>query len=470
MNPLQETPLSRRNLLKRAGCGFGYLALADLLSQRSFGAAATSPLAEKAPHHPPRAKRIIFLFMHGGPSQVDSFDYKPLLEKEHGKNASFKQVELASVGATSKVMKSPWTFKRHGESGIWASDLFPHTVKHIDDLCLINSMHTEGQSHGQAVLNLHTGSDIFTRPSVGSWITYGLGTENQDLPGFITISPPTSHGGVQNYGTAFLPAAYQGTAIGSAGTPVAQAGIRNVVNKALSRAQQRKQLDLIQSLNRSHAERAKEDSRLDAVIESYELAFRMQTTAPDVLDMSGESKETLALYGIDQKETAEYGRQCLLARRFAESGVRYIQVSTKMVWDQHGNLESGHRKNALSVDKPIGGLLEDLKRRGLLDDTLVLWGGEFGRTPLAQGSNGRDHCPQGFTMWLAGAGVKKGHVHGKTDEYGYYAIEDKVHMHDLHATLLWLLGLDHERLTYRHAGRDFRLTDVHGRIVNEIFA
>jgi hypothetical protein len=300
-------------------------------------------------------------------------------------------------------------------------------------------------------------------------VVYGLGSENQNLPGFVTICPTRGHGGVQNYGNAFLPAVYQGTAIGSASTPASSAQIRHIANSSLTPDEQRKQLDLLQEMNRDHLERSGADDRLEGVIESYELAFRMQSAAPQLTDLRGESKVTLQAYGVDDKTTEDFGRQCLLARRFAEAGVRFIQVSHSFKWDQHSNLKQ-HEKNALEVDKPIAALLTDLKAKGLLDDTLVLWGGEFGRTPVSQGKDGRDHNPQGFTMWLTGGGVKSGFKFGETDEFGYHAVKDKVHVHDLHATLLWLLGLDHEKLTYRHDGRDFRLTDVFGRVVKEIMA
>ena len=331
-------------------------------------------------------------------------------------------------------------------------------------------MHTEGQAHGQATLELHTGSDTQTRPSMGSWVIYGLGTINQNLPGFITISPPSFIGGPQTYGSAFLPAVYQGTPIGNDSTPLSQAQIRHIRNLQTPLDLQRQQLDFLQELNRAHLQQAKVDAQLEGVIESYELAFRMQTEAPKLADISGESKATLDLYGIEQRPTDNFGRQCLLARRFAERGVRFIQVSHSFKWDQHANLKRDHERNAREVDKPIAGLLKDLKSRGLLEDTLVLWGGEFGRTPTAQGSDGRDHNPHGYTMWLAGGGVKRGLVHGATDDYGFRAVEDKVHIHDLHATILALLGLDHKRLTFRHAGRDFRLTDVSGEVVKAILA
>lgn len=459
---------TRRQMLRSAvaGAGFGYLAWAGLANQLA-AAEGKNPLAPKLTHHAAKAKRIIFVFMHGGPSQVDTFDWKPRLIKDDGKELPFAPAAGATV--SRKIMQPLWKFKQYGESGAWVSDLFPEMAKHVDDLCFLKGMHTEGQSHGQAVLQLHTGAQALTRPSVGSWVTYGLGTENQDLPGFITICPTRSHGGVQNYGNAFLPAVYQGTAIGSASVPASSAQIRNIANSKLTLDQQRHQLDLLQSMNKGHLERVGNDDRIEGVIESFELAFRMQAAVPKLCDLRTESKETLKLYGIDEKPTDDFGRQCLMARRCAEAGVRYIQVSHSFKWDQHGNMKQ-HEPNAKEVDKPVAALLTDLKARGLLKDTLVLFGGEFGRTPVTQGKDGRDHNPQGFTMWLAGGGVKSGFSYGMTDEFGYHAVQDKVHMYDLQATLLHLMGLDHEKLTYRYAGRDFRLTDVYGRVVNEIMA
>jgi hypothetical protein len=459
--------LSRRAMLQAAsaGAGFGYLAFLDQLVRAGETKDAT---AAKAGHHPARAKRVIFLFMHGGPSQVDTFDPKPELDKRDGQQLPFEPAKGATV--SKKLMKSLWKFNRYGESGIPVSDLFPEVARHADDLCVVNSMHTEGQSHGQAVLKLHTGDIALTRPSVGSWVTYGLGTENQNLPGFVTVCPTRGHGGAQLYGNAFLPAAFQGTAIGAAGVPASSATIKNVHNPEVPAELQRRQLDFMQQLNKEYAARAGADDRLEATAASYELAFRMQAAVPKVTDIRSETKDTLKLYGIGEKPTDEFGRQCLMARRFAEAGVRYIQVThNSFKWDQHGNIKQ-HEPNAKEVDKPIAGLLADLKGRGLLKDTLVVWGAEFGRTPVTQGKDGRDHNPQGFTMWLAGGGVKGGHIHGATDEFGYHAVKDKVHMHDLHATILHLLGVDHEKLTYRHAGRDFRLTDVYGHVVKDIFA
>jgi hypothetical protein len=458
--------MTRRQLLKTAGTGFGYLAWAGLAAEAATE--TRDPLASRPGHHPARAKRIIFLFMHGGPSQVDTFDYKPRLHQEDGKDLPFEPAKGTTV--SRKIMASPWKFRQHGESGAWVSELFPEVAHHVDDLCILHGMHTEGQSHGQAVLQFHTGAQNLTRPSMGSWIVYGLGTDNRNLPGFVTICPTRGHGGVLNYGNAFLPAVYQGTAIGSANLPASSAQIRHIANRRLTREQQRRELDFLQEMNRAHLDRAGGDDQIEGVIKSYELAFRMQSAAPRLTDLHDESRATLALYGVNEKPTDDFGRQCLLARRFAEAGVRFIQVSHSFKWDQHGNLKAGHEKNAREVDKPIAGLLTDLKARGLLEDTLVLWGGEFGRTPVAQGKDGRDHNPQGFTVWLAGGGVRGGLVHGATDEFGYYAVQDKVHTHDLHATILWLMGLDHERLTYRYAGRDFRLTDVHGTVARAIMA
>ncbi len=462
--------ISRRHMLQSSGCGFGWLAASQLASRDAQ--AARNPLAARQPHHAPRAKRVIFLFMHGGPSQVDTFDYKPRLEKEDGQKLPFGAApNIESTTAQLRIMKSPWKFARHGESGLWVSELFPHVARQIDELCVVRSMHSKGQSHGQAVCMLHTGTDSLVRPSLGAWVSYGLGTENSDLPSFVSITPPKGHGGPRNYGTGFLPAIHQATTIGNSTQPVKGANIAFLDRGGMSLEQQRRQLQLLQAMNRDHLERADRDEQIEGVIESYELAFRMQTAVPVVTDLSSESKPVHELYGIGTEPTDNFGRCCLMARRFAEAGVRFIQVSAKQnSWDQHSNLKSGHERNCGQVDKPIAGLLADLKQRGMLDDTLVVWGGEFGRTPIAQGTNGRDHNPQGFTQWMAGGGVKGGFAYGETDEYGYYAIQDKVHMHDTHATILHQLGLNHEQLTYKYAGRDFRLTDVYGRVVEEVIA
>jgi hypothetical protein len=461
--------LSRRDLLKVSSAGFGQLALAGLLAQEQARATSVDPLAVKAPHFPARAKRVIFLFMHGGPSQVDTFDYKPLLKRDHGKPLPFARPKVVS-SETFNLLQSPWQFKQYGQSGAWVSDLFPEVAKCVDDLCIIKSMHGSNSRHGGALLELHTGSDTFIRPSMGSWITYGLGTENSSMPGFVTICPTQSHGGANNFGSAFLPAPYAGTAIGSVGVPARDARIPFIANSETPRSIQRMEIDYSQALNRKQLERTGPDHALEGRFESFELAFRMQTEAPDLQDLSKESEATKKLYGLDNPITEDFGRQCLMARRFSEKGVRFVQVSHTYKWDQHEKLKRDHEQNGAEVDKPIAALLHDLKARGLLRDTLVVWGGEFGRTPTAQGSDGRDHNPEAFTMWMAGGGVKPGLSYGATDDYGYYSVVDKVHFHDLHATILHLLGLDHKRLTYRYAGRDFRLTDVHGNVVEGILA
>jgi len=463
---------NRRQLLKNSAVGFGYLAFASMLDEEAH-AAQVDPLAPKKPHFEPRAKRVIFLFMKGGPSAVDTFDYKPRLQADDGKPCPFDKPRV-QFAPTGNLLKSPWKFRQHGDSGLWCSELFPHVAKHIDDLCILSSCHGTNAAHGGALLKLHTGSDNFTRPSMGAWVAYGLGTENRSLPAFVTICPTLAHGGMKNWGSAFLPAEYEGTPIGNASVPADQAKVKYIANIRTSREQQRRELDLLSELNRDHLDQTGPHAALEARINSFELAFRMQSQMPDVEDLSRESRATHQLYGIDDPVTANFGRQCLLARRFAERGVRFIQVTHSdpfVQWDQHGDLLKGHTKNSKEVDLPIAGLLTDLKARGLLDDTLVLWGGEFGRTPVAQGGrDGRDHNPEGFTMWMAGGGVKCGIKYGATDDFGYYAVENKLHIHDLHATLLHLLGLDHLRLTYRNAGRDFRLTDIHGEVATNILA
>ena len=457
--------MTRREALTSAANGFGALALAGLLG-RGVSANTSGPLAPKPPHFAPKAKRIIFLFMHGGPSQVDTFDPKAELTKHNGKPFPGKKprVQFASTG---NLLQSPWNFKPGGKSGIPVSDLFPMVRDRVDDLCVIRSVHADNSAHGGALLQLHTGSDTFPRPSIGSWLGYGLGTENQNLPAFLTICPSLGHGGVQNWSSQFLPGVYQGTPVGHSGLSAKTVNIRDV-KPAVADPLQRLQLDSLHEINDEHRARVGSDPQLDARIESFELAFRMQRSAPDLFDLTRETKETLSLYGVDQEPTDNFARQCVMARRLSESGVRFVQVSHSYKWDQHGNLKADHAKNASEVDKPIAALLTDLKRRDLLDDTLVWWGGEFGRTPTAQGGDGRDHNPHAFSMWLAGGGVKPGTTYGATDDFGYYAIENKVHMHDLHATILHLMGLDHEKLTYRHAGRDFRLTDVKGQVVKDI--
>jgi hypothetical protein len=466
-------PVSRREMLRTTAVGFGQLALASLLAEETARAQdSANPLAQRMPHHPPRARRVIFLFMKGGPSHVDTFDYKPLLQRDHGKPYPFPRPRV-TFASTGLLLASPWQSRQHGASSSWVSTLFPHVARCVDDLCFIHSVHGTNPAHGGAVLKLHTGSDNFVRPSIGSWVTYGLGSENRNLPGFLTICPTLAHGGVNNWGSAFLPAAYQGTPLGNASVPADQARVRYIRSARRTPDVQRLQLDRLLAMNRDHQARAGAEPSLEARINSFELAFRMQREMPEAEDIRGETAATRRLYGLDDPVTANFGRQCLLARRFAERGVRFIQVThsdSNVQWDQHGNLRQGHEKNAREVDRPIAGLLCDLKSRGLLEDTLVWWGGEFGRTPTVEGggNDGRDHNPEGFTMWLAGGGVKGGLHHGTTDDYGWHAAEDRVHIHDLHATILYLLGLDHERLTYRYAGRDFRLTDVHGQVVRAI--
>lgn len=457
--------ISRRKMLRLSALGLGGLSLAGLPNLTA--ASAGDPLAPISPHHAPRAKRVIFLFMHGGPSHVDTFDFKPKLQQDNGKPLPF--APAMNISAVPKLLKSPWKFARHGECGQWVSELLPKIADHVDDMCVVRSMYSRGQSHGQAVCMLHTGTDNFVRPSVGAWVSYGLGTENRDLPSFVSISPASGHGGPRNYGTAFLPAMHQATTIGRSGK-LGKASIEHLGNNRRSDKQQRRQLEMLQAINRDYLQRVREDEQVSGAIQGVDLAFRMQTAAPKVLDLSNEPKHVQAMYGVGQKETDNFARQCLLARRLSESGVRYVEVSTGNVWDQHSNLLNGHEKNSRATDQPVSALLADLKQRGLLEETLVVWGGEFGRTPIVQGNNGRDHNPQGFTVWLAGGGVKGGVAYGDTDEYGYYAVENRVPMHDLHATMLHLLGLDHTRLTYRYAGRDFRLTDVYGDVVRGIIA
>ncbi|MCH2183780.1 MAG: DUF1501 domain-containing protein [Mariniblastus sp.] len=467
---------TRREVLRTSALGFGQLALASLLREDALGnTASDGSLNPRKPLFTPRAKRVIFLFMLGGPSHLDTFDYKPRLDREHGKPLPFPKARIKFDG-TGNLLRSPWKFRHYGESGALVSDLFPHVAQHADDLCIVRSLHGTNVAHGAAILKLHTGSDTFIRPSMGSWILYGLGTENQNLPGFITICPTLGYGGVKNWSSAFLPAPFQGIPLANSTIPPDQARIRYLENHRVPRSLQRLQLDMLRDISRDQLHQTQPNLALEGRIDSFELAFRMQTQMPAIQDISDETAATQKLYGLDDQVTANFGRQCLLARRFAEQGVRFIQVthSPPATWDQHYELREGHETNAQQVDRPIAGLLKDLKGRGLLEDTLVIWGGEFGRTPTIQGNYGkragRDHNPTGFTIWLAGGGVKGGIRYGATDDYGYHALQDKVHLHDLHATILHLLGLDHEQLTYRYAGREFRLTDVHGNVVQDILA
>lgn len=469
--------VSRRHALKSMACGFGYLAAAGLANECAHGA-RVNPSLPKSPHFQPRAKRVIFLFMQGGPSHVDTFDYKPRLAKDDGQMLEFDDARVLAKTKQIKphrVYQSLWRFRKYGQCGQDVSELFPHIAQHVDDLCFLKGMHTDGVAHGPSTLFLHTGSINLVRPSVGSWVIYGLGSENENLPAFVTIQPSMGNGGPRNYGSAFLPAAYQGTAIGRAGVPATENRIRNLSNSVHSYAERRDQLEMLRTLNAEQLRTRAGDDELEAVIESYELAWRMQQHAPGVLDLSHEPEHVRRMYGIDQKGTDDFGRSCLMARRLAEAGVRYIQVNygdntNNPRWDQHSNLKE-HAEHAFNTDQPVAGLLADLKQRGLLEDTLVWWGGEFGRTPYAQeNGTGRDHNPYGFSIFAAGGGVRPGYSHGETDDFGHHAIQGRVHMHDWHATLLHLLGIDHEQLTYNYDGRPFRLTDVHGDVVTDILA
>lgn len=466
--------LSRRQLLQQSACGFGALAMQGLLASESKGVAEVAgkagPLVPKRPHFAASAKRVIFLFMHGGVSHVDSFDPKPSLTERNGEPLPFAKPKF-EFAPTGNLLASPWKFRPYGESGIEVSDLFPNIGKCIDDLTVIRSMNGGDQvSHGPALLNINTGSGVFARPCLGAWTLYGLGSPNQNLPGFISLSPSLYHGGSQNYGSAFLPATYQGTRLGDGGTDFKEAKLSSL-SPGDAPALQRLQLDLLKRRNERHLESVEASSALQARMESFEMAFRMQAEAPVVMDIGRETKETHAAYGVGVEPTDEFARQCLMARRLAEAGVRFVQVNfsyPRNYWDAHGGLRQNHSTNAAKVDLPISALIKDLKSRGLLADTLVVFATEFGRTPAAQGTDGRDHHPHAFSFWLAGGGVKGGTTYGATDEFGYYVAENKVTVPDFHATVLHLLGIDHERLTFRHAGRDHRLTDVHGNVVKEI--
>lgn len=467
---------SRRSMLLNSACGFAHLGLTAFAGQQALATSRADSGQRSAsqpqillPHVQPRARRVIFLFMWGGPSHVDLFDYKPRLNDFAGKPVT-PEAFAGRQPPGGTILGSPFRFHKHGDGGLQISELFPELAAHADRLCVVRSMHTEGSAHGEALLRLHTGQANLVRPSVGAWVSYGLGSESEDLPAFITISPPRGHGGVQNFGSAFLPAVHQGTAIGSAEIPIANAKVSNITNSRIDRATQREQLNLIQTLNQQHLQQAGTDQGIEGLIASYELAFRMQSTIPQIISLADESPETLQLYGVDTEPTNNFARQCLLARKFAEQGVRYIQVSTDYTWDHHTKNNEGLVKECARVDKPIAGLLTDLARRGLLEDTLVVWGSEFGRTPTAENGDGRNHHPQAFSMWMAGGGIRGGLTYGSTDDFGFFPAENPVHMHDFHATLLYALGLDHKRLTFRHAGRDFRLTDVHGNVVHELFS
>jgi len=465
-------PITRRQMLARSGSGLGSLALASLLMKdgRSAEVAKPGPFAPTPTHFAPRAKYVIYLYMDGGPSQVDTFDPKPRLDAENGKpfGMTIQPTQFNNIGTT---LASPWKFKQYGESGTPVSDLFPHVAQHVDEMAVIRSMTSKFSEHTNGNYFLHTGIGIQGRPSMGAWVGYGLGSECQDLPAYLVLNGGlTPPGGLDNFNSGFLPAAYQASVLQGQGEIVS-----NIKRREATDQLQRNKLALLATLDGGTLARHP-DGQLEAAIANYELAYRMQSVIPELTDLSSETEETRALYGLNAKTkgTSTFGRQCLLARRLIERGVRFIELTCPSVghdrWDQHVNLSKGHAENAVAVDQPIGGLLTDLKRTGLLDDTLIIWSGEFGRTPFAQGNNGRDHNPFGFSIWMAGGGIKGGTVFGATDEYGYKAVENRREIHDLHATMLHLLGMDHTRLTFRFSGRDMRLTDVHGEVIDEVLA
>ena len=449
------TPLyTRRDVLRKMSCGFGYLAFAGMSGLAARGAAGAAP---GGTHFPPKARRVLFLCMRGAPSHVDTFDYKPRLNADSGK---------AGQRSGTKLLGSPWKFSQQGRSGLWISELFPELARHADELCMVHSMSTDLPSHPQAMIQLHTGSAQAIRPSLGAWTLYGLGSLNKNLPGFVTLTPSAGGGGAQNYGSAFLPAMYQATRIGSDNRPIVEAEVRNLVSPAGAGVQQA-QLELIQELNRQKLAADGRNPEVEGAIASMELAFKMQSEMPAVLDLNRENEAMRKRYGIGAGPTDDFGRKCLLARRMLEAGVRFVEVSHGN-WDQHFNLNAGLRANCAATDRPLAALLDDLRERGMLKDTLVIWAGEFGRTPHAQGSDGRDHNNEAFTLWMAGGGVRPGFSYGNSGEYGYRAVENRVRIADFHATVLALLGLDHERLTFNYAGRDFRLTDVSGGVVGPL--
>ena len=471
-----QPTLTRRSMLARCANGFGAVALSSLLASESSTRVQASeipsdPFAVRKTDFPARAKSVIFIYLDGGPSQVDTFDPKPRLTQENGKPFAMK-IEPTQFDNIGKTFGSPWKFQPHGECGTEVSELLPHIAKHVDDMTVIRSMTSKFPEHTAANYFLHTGFGVQGRPSMGAWFGYGLGTECHDLPSFIVLNsgliPP---GGLDNFNSGFLPATYQASIFNANDPPLA-----NIRRRESTEALQRNKLDLLAQLDSASLERSGSNDALESAIANYELAYRMQVAAPELADLSTETAATRAMYGLDSKVKGQnvFGRQCLIARRLVERGVRFIELTSPSIghdrWDQHANLKQGHEDNCAATDQPIGALLTDLKQRGLLEETLVVWCGEFGRTPFAQGSNGRDHNPFGFSIWLAGCGVKGGHVHGQTDEFGYKVVEDRVEMHDLHATMLHLLGMNHETLTYRFSGRDMRLTDVHGDVVHEIIA
>ncbi|GIW87389.1 MAG: hypothetical protein KatS3mg108_1713 [Isosphaeraceae bacterium] len=468
---------NRREFLWQAGGGFTGLVLKTLLFQDGYprnaraGDGGTDPLAPKEPHFPPRARNVIFLFMYGGPSQVDLFDPKPILNQKHGQTVDIESRKNAIT--TGTLLGSPFRFDRHGESGIEVSELYPNLARCVDDMAIIRSMWADSFAHGSAMIQMNTGSLFQGKPCLGSWAAYGLGTMNRNLPAFVVLLDPRGGpiGGAPNWSAGYMPATYQGTQFRTSGDPIINLSPRG----GISRTQQRAQLDLLGAMNRTHQAARPHETELAARIESYELAYRMQAHAPEAVDLEAESEATRTLYGMDDPVSADFGRKCLLARRLVERGVRFVQIYSggghfDENWDAHNGIEKNHRLHCRETDRPISGLLIDLKRRGLLDDTLVVWTGEFGRMPTSQNGTGRDHNPKGFTAWMAGGGVKGGVVYGATDELGYAAVENPVHVHDLHATILHLLGFDHTQLTYFHGGREQRLTDVHGRVVEAVLA
>jgi len=464
---------NRRQLLKALGGGVANLGLASILAGEGRLSAAPNLPVRQTPHFAPKAKRIISIFCYGGPSQVDTFDPKPDLEKYAGQAMTGVGDVVVSQGNPGGLMPSPWSFKKYGQSGIEVSELFPNVARHVDKLAVVRSMYAISNDHGPALYQMNTGTLLAGHPSVGTWLTYGLGTENENLPGFIVF---TDHrggpiNGQPNWGAGFMPAAYQGTQFRSTGDPIVD--LRPP--KEMDRARQRQWLDLLQSYNRDHLERNPADNELSARIQSYELAYNMQVHATDAIDINGESEATRKLYGLDDQRSQYFGRQALMARRLVERGVRMVQLYSgggnhEPTWDQHWSLKKFHTQHAGETDVPIAGLLTDLEQRGLLDDTLVLWHGEFGRMPISQRLDGRDHNPFGFTVWMAGGGVKGGTVVGATDQFGYKAVENRKSVYDFHATIMHLMGMDHERLTYKHNGRDMRLTDVHGEVMKEVLA
>ncbi len=471
---------SRRDFLTRTGSGLGLMALSGILngsSSASASEAPQNPLSAKAPHFAARARSVIWLFMNGGPSQVDTWDYKPALEKRNGQElAGFDHNTGFFAGQDGPLMKSPFKFAQHGQSGAWVSEIFPNLAGHVDEMAFLHGCFTETNNHAPALFEINTGLSRMGFPCVGSWVTYGLGTENQNLPSFVvmydTLGRGIPKGHAQNWGAGFLPGVYQGTALNGQGTP-----IDNLDRpKAISAREQREQLNLLNRLNQHQLQASPGESALAARIESFELAYRMQMAAPEALDFQGETEATKRLYGIDEPRCGHYAKQCLMARRLVERGVRFVQIysggmENERSWDGHTDIAKNHGGFAGETDQPIAALLSDLKSRGLLDSTLVIWCGEFGRLPLVQkGGTGRDHNPHAFTTWMAGGGVKGGVHHGETDEIGHKAVIDRVSVNDLHATLLHLLGLDHTKLTYRFNGRDYRLTDVAGQVVTKILA